>query len=430
MPDRERFKTARPVAQLRQGRNDWYRIENNAGDVATVHIFDEVGYFGVTAADFIRDLSEITAGSIDLRLSSPGGCVFDGFAIFEALRSHRARVTVHIDSLAASIASVIAMAGDRIIIGEFAEMMIHEASTVAIGDAADLRQAADDLDRESDRIASVYASRAGGTARQWRARMRDETWFTAKEAVAAGLADEIAKPARQEEPIAARWDLSVFRYAGRAAAPSPSPAAPEAADAGGDAPAPEDQAPVPEPDPQPVTPLSAGEGPAPAPSPEPAVVLPLDGDLFRSAVERAAVPVPFDADEFRVAMATLAADAPAVPPPAPEPEPEREPVPEPEPEPEPEPGPGEVLAETVALLAAEAPAVPASRVEEPAPPPEPEPPPVPEPAPDPWAQIFRAGVELASANAPAPRSPAPDPGPEPEPYDPVLVQRALKEAMK
>ena len=199
MPKREHFKTARPVAQLQQGRNDWYRIENNAGsDVATVYVFDEIGYFGVTASDFIRDLSAITATSVDLHLSSPGGCVFDGFAIFEALRTHRARVTVHIDSLAASIASVIAMAGDKIIIGKFSEVMIHDASTVAIGNAAELREVAEHLDRESDRIAAVYAERAGGTVKQWRARMLAETWFSATEAVEAGLADEIAKPAVQE----------------------------------------------------------------------------------------------------------------------------------------------------------------------------------------------------------------------------------------
>jgi ATP-dependent protease ClpP protease subunit len=422
-------------ARIRPGQS-WYKISNSAGvdGPAEVAIYDEIGWFGITAESFLAELREISASEIALHINSPGGEIFDGIAIHNVLRSHSARVTVYVDSLAASIASVIAMAGDRVIMQPHSQLMIHDGSGLCVGNAADMREMADLLDRQSDNIAAVYAERAGGTVRQWRQRMRDETWYSAAEAVEAGLADEVAKLPRRDD-MSNDWDLSMFRYAGRAAAPAPSDAAPatvpEAADAGRDAPAPTGQAPVPEPDPQPVAPLSAGEGPAPASSPEPAVVPPLDGDLFRSAVERAAVPVPFDADEFRVAMATLAADAPAVPPPAPEPEPEREPVPEPEPEPE--PGPGEVLAETVALLAAEAPAVPASRVEEPAPPPEPEPPPVPEPAPDPWvemAQIFHAGVELASANAPAPRAPEPDPGPEPEPYDPVLVQRALKEAMK
>jgi ATP-dependent protease ClpP protease subunit len=422
-------------ARIRPGQS-WYKISNSAGvdGPAEIAIYDEIGWLGITADAFLSELREITASEINLHINSPGGEIFDGIAIHNVLRSHAARITVYVDSLAASIASVIAMAGDRVIMQPHSQFMIHDGSGLCVGNAADMREMADLLDRQSDNIAAVYAERAGGTVRQWRQRMRDETWYSAAEAVEAGLADEVARlPRRDDGDMSNDWDLSVFRYAGRSAAPAPSDAAPaappEAADAGGDAPAPEDQAPVPEPfAPESAAPLSAGEGPAPEPLPVP----PLDGDLFRAAVERAAGVVPFDADEFRATMATLAADAPAVPPPAPVAEPD--PEPEPVPEPEPEPGPGEVLAETVALLAADAPAVPAARAPEPAPePPEPEPPPAPEPAPDPWAemaQIFRAGVELASANAPAPRSPAPDPGPEPEPYDPVLVQRALKEAMK
>lgn len=225
MPDRKHFKTARFTAQLRQGHNDWYRIENRAADVATVHIYDEIGYFGVSAADFITDLHGITARNIDLRISSPGGSVFDGFAIFEALRAHPATVTTYVDSLAASIASVIALAGDRVVMGQFAEFMIHEANTIAIGNADDLREVIEDLDRESARIASVYAAKAGGTVDEWRSRMKSETWFSADEAVEAGLADEVSRPARQadpEEAMAAKWDLSVFAYAGRENAPPPN----------------------------------------------------------------------------------------------------------------------------------------------------------------------------------------------------------------
>lgn len=222
-----RLKTARPIAQLVQGKRDWYQIEALAGaDTATVHIYDEVGYFGVTAADFIADLHGIAARNIDLRISSPGGSVFDGFAIFEALRAHPARVTTYVDSLAASIASVIALAGDRVVVGEFAEFMVHEASGLAIGNADEMRQMAEDLDRESTRIASVYAGRTGGTVDEWRSRMRAETWFSADEAVEAGLADEVARPARQAEEdvpaMAAKWDLSIFAYAGRENAPPPN----------------------------------------------------------------------------------------------------------------------------------------------------------------------------------------------------------------
>ncbi|HEX2657848.1 MAG TPA: head maturation protease, ClpP-related [Polyangia bacterium] len=252
MPKREHFKTARLTATLRQGRGDWYKISNNADTgVAEVAIYDEVGYFGVTASDFIAELKAIDARQINLHISSPGGEVFDGFAIFEALRAHRATVTTYVDSLAASIASVIAMAGDRIIVGQFAEFMIHEAAGLCIGNASDMQKMVDDLNRESTRIAAVYADRAGGTVDEWRSRMEVETWFSAEEAVKFGLADEVAKPSRREdqpadptepEPaMAAKWDLSVFRYAGRDAAPTPRPVAAKAAKS---APPPQPPAPV------------------------------------------------------------------------------------------------------------------------------------------------------------------------------------------
>lgn len=216
-----RLKTARPLASLKQGRNDWYRIENATSEAsaATVHIYDEIGYWGVTAQDFVRELQAVDAGRIDVHLNSPGGEVFDGIAIMNALKQHQAHVTVIVDSLAASIASVIAMAGDRVVMAKNATMMIHEGSGLAIGNAADMREMADLLDKVSDNIASVYAERAGGEVAEWRERMRAETWYSADEAVAAGLADEVM-PAPDKTPTDT-WDLSIFNYSGRAAAPAP-----------------------------------------------------------------------------------------------------------------------------------------------------------------------------------------------------------------
>ncbi|MGV9779791.1 head maturation protease, ClpP-related, partial [Streptosporangium sp. NPDC003464] len=167
-----------------------------------------------------------------LRVNSPGGDVFDGIAIMNTLRSHPARVTTHVDSLAASIASVIAMAGDRIVMQPHSQMMIHDAAGMCIGNATDMHEMAAMLDRQSDNIAAVYAERAGGTVADWRERMRAETWLSAEEAVAAGLADEVA-PRRDTDkdkaPVENAWDLSIFRYAGREHAPAPvaSAATPE-----------------------------------------------------------------------------------------------------------------------------------------------------------------------------------------------------------
>ncbi|MFI1394090.1 head maturation protease, ClpP-related [Streptomyces sp. NPDC020681] len=173
----------------------WYRISNATAATAEVAIYDEVGFFGTNAADFTRELKGITASSIDVRLNSPGGEVFDGIAIYEALRQHPAKVTTYIDGLAASIASVIAMAGDRRIIGRNATMMIHEANGVCIGECRDMRELADLLDKTSNNIADVYAKRSGrGTVASWRALMKGETWFVGAEAVEAGLATEQTDP--------------------------------------------------------------------------------------------------------------------------------------------------------------------------------------------------------------------------------------------
>lgn len=226
------IRTARPRASLRQGRNDWYRITNLGGGTASLYIYDEIGWFGVTASDLVDELSQLTGvTAIDLHINSPGGDVFDGLAIMNCLRAHPANVTTYVDGIAASIASVIAMAGDRIVMGAHSQFMIHEGSGLCIGDADDMRKTAELLDFQSDNIAGVYAAKAGGTPEEWRTRMRAETWFTAEEAVAAGLADEVTKRPASEPGDGGQtaapamdneWDLSVFRYAGREAAPAPT----------------------------------------------------------------------------------------------------------------------------------------------------------------------------------------------------------------
>lgn len=226
------LKTTRRRADLRAGRDGWYKIRNAdgaAGPAAEVLIYDEIGYWGVMAEDLIRDLKEITTGEISLRINSPGGGIFEGIAIYNVLRSHPANVTAYVDSLAASIASVIAMAGDKVVMQPFSQLMIHDGSGMCIGNAADMEDMAEMLNRQSDNIAAVYAARAGGTAAEWRARMQSETWFTAEEAVEAGLADEVVD-ARREQPeegdddpdMSNSWDLSIFNYAGREFAPAPA----------------------------------------------------------------------------------------------------------------------------------------------------------------------------------------------------------------
>lgn len=177
------------MVALTQGRNDWYRIRNKAGNAnAQLYIYDEIGYFGVTAADLIRDLADVE-GPIDLHLNSPGGEVFDGVAIYNTLLSRE--VDVYIEGIAASIASVIAMAGKRIYIAKTAQIMVHNAFAMAVGDATDLRAMADKLDENTDNISNIYAERTGQPAAHWRTVMAAETWYRGQAAIDAGLATHL-----------------------------------------------------------------------------------------------------------------------------------------------------------------------------------------------------------------------------------------------
>jgi ATP-dependent protease ClpP protease subunit len=220
---REHVRTTRPVARLRAGRNDWYRIENRAG-TAEVYLYDEIGYFGVTAEDFVNELRGLDVRKIELHLNSPGGDVFDGVAIYQALKDHPAKVNVTVDSLAASATSFIAQAGDSIAMTRNATMMIHDGAGLCVGNADDMQAMVDLLNKTSDNIADIYAQRAGGSVADWRAAMRAETWYSAQEAVTAGLADSVLGADEADggsEGVQATWDLSVFAYQGRDSAPAP-----------------------------------------------------------------------------------------------------------------------------------------------------------------------------------------------------------------
>ena len=206
--------------------NQWYRMETDAsGEVSEVFLYDDIGgWWGVEASEFVKDLSQIASSQIVLRVNSPGGSVYDALAIMNALKRHKATVTATVDGIAASAASFIIMAADEVIMGKGAELMIHDALTISIGNAADFREEAEFLDRVSNNIASIYADRAGGTTEQWRERMVAETWYSAEEAVSAGLADSVVGAENDEkaaENLKRSIDFSAFAYAGRRKAPAP-----------------------------------------------------------------------------------------------------------------------------------------------------------------------------------------------------------------
>ena len=216
-PDRgQRFAVCRRQweerEQDRMSRRSWYEIRNAADEEAEIHIYDEIGFWGISASDFVKELQAITAGIINLHLNSPGGEVFDGIAIYNSLKQHPATVNVTVDGLAASTASFIAQAGDRIIMAKSATMMIHEPYGMAVGNSETMQKMAESLGKIGDTIAGIYADRAGGTEAEWRAAMLEETWYRAQEAIDAGLADEVLAGKPKATAMAGRiFNLSKFK---------------------------------------------------------------------------------------------------------------------------------------------------------------------------------------------------------------------------
>jgi len=174
----------------------WYSIKAKANDTAEISIYDEIGYWGITAKSFSKDLKALgnNLKQINLHIHSPGGDVFDGIAIYNLLKNHPANVTVYIDGLAASMASVIAMAGNEVIMPENAMMMIHKPWGIQGGDAEDMRKYADLLDKVENTLIPAYANKTGKTPEELAEMLSAETWLNGKECVEQGFADKLAEP--------------------------------------------------------------------------------------------------------------------------------------------------------------------------------------------------------------------------------------------
>ncbi|ELT91824.1 hypothetical protein CAPTEDRAFT_47846, partial [Capitella teleta] len=173
----------------------WYTFKNEANQIPELFIFDDIDdWYGVSAQSVVDQIRNLEASDINVRLNSRGGMVFEGIAIYNALRLHKASIHVTIEGLAASIASVIAMAGDTVTIAENAMMMIHNPYGWAQGDAESMRKTADIMDKIADSIAVSYTARTGKSLDEMKALMDSETWYTATEALAAGLVDQVDTP--------------------------------------------------------------------------------------------------------------------------------------------------------------------------------------------------------------------------------------------
>jgi ATP-dependent Clp protease protease subunit len=202
-----------------------FHVQSLATGAAEIELYDEIGYWGVTAKDFRDQLKGVT-GDIVLRINSPGGDVFDGIAIYNELLAHKGRVRVEVTGLAASAASVVAMAGDEIAVAENGFMMIHNAWVLAIGNRHDLTEAAGVLAKIDGALARTYANQSGMGVRTIGQMMDAETWLTGAEAKEKGFATEILG----QVDAKAKFDVSVFAHSPAALSwAADAPAEPETA---------------------------------------------------------------------------------------------------------------------------------------------------------------------------------------------------------
>ncbi|MGD9938620.1 MAG: head maturation protease, ClpP-related [Clostridia bacterium] len=177
-------------------RSKWFAIMALA-DSAEVSIFDEIGGFGISVSEFkeafdlIRDRKEIT-----VYINSPGGSVTEGMALYNILASARDKITVEVIGLAASIASIVALAGKSLVMDEGTYFMIHNPWTITWGEADELRKTADVLDKMRGELINIYAARSGLSGEDVAQMMDDETWLTAEETKAKGFASSVRKTAK------------------------------------------------------------------------------------------------------------------------------------------------------------------------------------------------------------------------------------------
>ncbi len=185
----------------------WYNIQNKASDVTDVYIFDEIGTYGVTAQEFINDIKGLKDMPINLRINSLGGDVFDGMAMYNVIKRREAKTTVYIEGIAASIATIIALGADEVVMAENSLFMIHNAWGGTMGEAKDMRKTAETLDKISSELTDIYRKKTGLSNDVLAEMMDEETWLNAQEAYELGFIDTISDSIK----VAAKYDVSKFK---------------------------------------------------------------------------------------------------------------------------------------------------------------------------------------------------------------------------
>lgn len=222
-----------PKAEQRQ----WYKwiaakADTSSPKRTTLHVYDTIGadlfFGGVDAGELVNEIEGLDADTeLQVRINSPGGYAWDGLAIANAIMRHPGPTETYVDGLAASAASVVALAGDTVTISRYGQMMLHNARGGVYGTADDMKEGAKVLDKLNNSMADFYADRAGGDATDWRRVMARETWYNAAEAKDAGLATAIDDSAKREDgeqavAMSLAKAAALYKYPGRQAAPSPT----------------------------------------------------------------------------------------------------------------------------------------------------------------------------------------------------------------
>lgn len=180
----------------RVSKKDKFELVAKSGEMYELTLYGAIGesWFeeSVTAKNVINEIKKIpdNVKEIQVRLNSPGGSVFDGITIYERLRQHKAKKTVYVDGIAASIASIIAMAGDEILVGEGSFIMIHRPMTGIYGNAAELEKTIDILDKIENQMIAIYSRKTGLSNAEVSKLMSEETWFNADESLDKGFATQ------------------------------------------------------------------------------------------------------------------------------------------------------------------------------------------------------------------------------------------------
>jgi ATP-dependent Clp endopeptidase proteolytic subunit ClpP len=174
-------------------RRNWYDIKAAAGNTpAVISIYDEIGMWGITAKEFIASFNSIKDQNVELHLNTPGGSVFDGLAMFNAMKNSGKNITVRVMGIAASMGSYLAMVGNKIIMAENTFLMVHSPLNGLYGNAADMREMADILDKIGNTLASTYVARSGQSPEEVAALLSKDTYLTAAECLALGFCDEVS----------------------------------------------------------------------------------------------------------------------------------------------------------------------------------------------------------------------------------------------